>query len=401
MMSFTNPIVAGEELIRSGIRSKDYVSSEAGWRITRDGGAEFNNLTTRSTLSAESILLNGDDLATIIDRLPKGLVGYGELASGIYTSTAGAATALLECSFNAEPGRAYRIYTENNRATNATTDSQAQLSIKMTTDGTAPTTTSDEIACSEHSTSLAGRYSSLQAIRVWGNGGSTVTARLLLVLSGVFGGDVTLQYDDLKIFVEDIGVIPVASTVDRYSGASAAKTFRSFEINPTDSRSYVGTGSGALVNSDNTSTRMYQGDIGVDGNRRAWMWFNQTEIAKLVGVPLADIDYCDVYLNYDHWYYSTGGTCKLGWHTSTSVSTVEPAGGTPSVGSYSWPGRDVGQWVSVLGVSSIMNAINAGTFKGFMIGNTGSSDLHQYGYAHGAAMGAGLRPAFRCGYWKV
>lgn len=44
-MPFSNPIVAGEDLVRTGIRSPNYVTGSTGWRIAQDGSAEFNSLT--------------------------------------------------------------------------------------------------------------------------------------------------------------------------------------------------------------------------------------------------------------------------------------------------------------------------------------------------------------------
>jgi hypothetical protein len=52
-MPFENPIIAGEELIRPGIRSEDFIEGTAGWRIGRDGSAEFNDLVTRGTFGAQ------------------------------------------------------------------------------------------------------------------------------------------------------------------------------------------------------------------------------------------------------------------------------------------------------------------------------------------------------------
>lgn len=46
-MSFSNPILSGEELIRNAIASENYVANTSGWRIARDGDAEFNNITAR------------------------------------------------------------------------------------------------------------------------------------------------------------------------------------------------------------------------------------------------------------------------------------------------------------------------------------------------------------------
>lgn len=56
---FSNPVVGGEngELIRSSIRSPNYVPGVSGWTINRDGSAEFNNVTIRFEIGAGSIVV--------------------------------------------------------------------------------------------------------------------------------------------------------------------------------------------------------------------------------------------------------------------------------------------------------------------------------------------------------
>lgn len=49
-MPFTNPLVAGTTLIRSAIKSPDYVAGTSGWQISKDGSAEFNDVTVRGAL---------------------------------------------------------------------------------------------------------------------------------------------------------------------------------------------------------------------------------------------------------------------------------------------------------------------------------------------------------------
>lgn len=44
MVQFSNPIIGEEELIRSAIRSQDYVAGTSGWRIAADGSAEFSDV---------------------------------------------------------------------------------------------------------------------------------------------------------------------------------------------------------------------------------------------------------------------------------------------------------------------------------------------------------------------
>lgn len=60
MVEFSNPIVGLEELIRSAIRSKNYVAGTSGWRIAADGSAEFQSLTidTRDPISGGRIVVD-------------------------------------------------------------------------------------------------------------------------------------------------------------------------------------------------------------------------------------------------------------------------------------------------------------------------------------------------------
>jgi hypothetical protein len=61
MSGFANAVIGGAEfLIRSAIKSANYVAGLAGWRIAKDGTAEPNNATVRGSVSAGSgtVLLN-------------------------------------------------------------------------------------------------------------------------------------------------------------------------------------------------------------------------------------------------------------------------------------------------------------------------------------------------------
>jgi hypothetical protein len=54
-MSFRNSIVAGIELIREAIQSRNFVTGVSGWRIARDGTAEFLNVIIRGLITATDI----------------------------------------------------------------------------------------------------------------------------------------------------------------------------------------------------------------------------------------------------------------------------------------------------------------------------------------------------------
>lgn len=53
MGGFSNAVVGGAEvLIRSAIKSANYILNVAGWRIAKDGSAEFNSAVVRGSISA-------------------------------------------------------------------------------------------------------------------------------------------------------------------------------------------------------------------------------------------------------------------------------------------------------------------------------------------------------------
>jgi hypothetical protein len=55
-MSFSNPILAGEELVRNAIRSENFVAGVSGWRIARDGTAEFSDTIIRGSITARGAI---------------------------------------------------------------------------------------------------------------------------------------------------------------------------------------------------------------------------------------------------------------------------------------------------------------------------------------------------------
>lgn len=80
-MPFSNPILAGTALVRTAIKSPNYVPGSAGWSINRDGTAEFSSATLRGALvaggaSPPDVVIGGT--------LPAALVayytGFGETA---------------------------------------------------------------------------------------------------------------------------------------------------------------------------------------------------------------------------------------------------------------------------------------------------------------------------------
>lgn len=54
-MPFNNSVVGGTVLVRNAIQSQNYVAGASGWRIGRDGTAEFNSGTFRGSIEAGSL----------------------------------------------------------------------------------------------------------------------------------------------------------------------------------------------------------------------------------------------------------------------------------------------------------------------------------------------------------
>lgn len=78
-MSFSNPIVAGDTLIRDAIQSENFVTAVSGWRIEKTGAAEFNSLVARGEISVRNVA--GDELA--MDIFPGSLPAIRYTISGL------------------------------------------------------------------------------------------------------------------------------------------------------------------------------------------------------------------------------------------------------------------------------------------------------------------------------
>jgi hypothetical protein len=58
-MGFANSVIGGAAaLIRAAIKSPNFVSGAAGWQISKDGSAEFNNLIVRGTFDGTDFEIN-------------------------------------------------------------------------------------------------------------------------------------------------------------------------------------------------------------------------------------------------------------------------------------------------------------------------------------------------------
>lgn len=67
-MAFRNPIIGGNDtLVRQAMQSEGFVAGSSGWRITRDGDAEFNDVTVRGEFETGT---GGDGIEIVGSPIP-------------------------------------------------------------------------------------------------------------------------------------------------------------------------------------------------------------------------------------------------------------------------------------------------------------------------------------------
>jgi len=64
-MPFTNPVMAGKDLVRQVMQSENFVTEVSGWQIAKDGSAEFNDVVIRGgeVIGGTGLYYNGTPAA--------------------------------------------------------------------------------------------------------------------------------------------------------------------------------------------------------------------------------------------------------------------------------------------------------------------------------------------------
>ena len=387
-------------------------ASQSALDYTTTGFVDADSGSIDNLSVATALYYQGTELTTVLNKgldgfssNPKGIVAFGSFTA--QPTTAGTTELpIFYLDWTSRTNRLYKIRT--GALYHQTAGQQAVFRIRTTGNGSTPTITSG-ILCSsgnlnQFQPGFCDEISSVGA-------GPTIGVRMVLTMQGVAGAvQQWIQAGQGRIYVEDMGQLVAGS-----GGTSPAvpSNYHSFNTQVIGSRSYYGNGVQIPGTAD---TWMYQGDIhDGNGNRRSWGWFDPASagtgsggsLNDMVGVSAANIDYLQLYLYYTHWYYvdSYGGSpahnlqdCRFGWHNQAAVPPGnEAAGGFPNLYSLFWTGRNVGFWIDIKG-TSLQTAMLNGSFKGIVLGNTGSADYEQYGYANGA--GLGNMPRLKAGYYK-
>jgi hypothetical protein len=415
---FTNPILAGEELVRSAIRSENWAdgsdgSPATGWRITRDGDATFNSVAIRGDAEGESasfdsisandsLRYQGTELSTLLDARGRGIIARAFLPPGTYTAANGVGFALLELGITMDADRMYRIAIDEMVVSSPAAGTSMLGVFRYTTDGSQPTVsggTGQELGVFEKKCVTNGGSESIAGEFIYQNLGIARTFRVLLYIIP-FGNTMSAGLRNVDMWIEDIGGLVGDTGVQRVGAPPPARTLREFEVIGDNFRSYRGNGT------NHGTSFLYQGQSPEPSNGKmvSWCWFplgsiGSASLADMAGVPPADIAYFEIWLFYPHWYYSSGGIILGGYHTSSAVAAPganEPPGGIPTVFTQGLTGRNQGIWLSMAGgpsgayTNNLSLSVRAGTFRGMLVGDHSTdSNFDKYGYASECRIRAG------------
>ncbi len=120
----------------------------------------------------------------------------------------------------------------------------------------------------------------------------------------------------------------------------------------------------------------------------AWAWPDVT--GELAG---SRIDHVEAWFYANHWYYTTGGTARIGWHGSLLLPANHP-GINAAWDIPGWP-RDSGRWVDL---NHLAAGIQSGQVRGMAVSSLNSFDRIFYGRFAGVSDVIGRYPALRAYY---
>lgn len=396
-MAFTDPIISGEQLNRTGIKSDNYIPGVSGWRIATDGAAEFDNIGVRGNLWVPTITLNGQDLETQLDSAPKGLAAWMG-GYPVVSTTSGAK--LMETEVQVINGRWYDINLISITPDIANTK-QCEFHIVYTTNETTPGTGSPILAIS-----LRVSQFEMANVRAMWLANYTGRLRLAATIHSLDGATVRSWAPGAGCFlaVYDMGVgVPQNGSIGT---GTVSKTLKDWTITTNSTKTYSGSGA---QRTDGYYNQLIMGDWQNEyGNQRAWWTFSSgdvgTYINDLAGVLAADVVTAEVRLR--PWKFGKNpdqtGHLSIGYHNMVdSLPNYEAGGGIPNVHRPAVYNSGADWWINILpgpAPSNFLDAMRDGYLKGFMVGNT-FSGLDYAIMCEGMSSSA-QRPQLHMQYWK-
>lgn len=410
-MEFGNPIVGGEDLIRTAIKSPDFNTDPesgnvTGWRIARDGSATFYNLTIGSTsfnideqgnavfqnVTVNDLIIGGASLTDTLNALPRGMLrvvdinGTGPTYNG---TTAALAGIIAYPGFDAT--REYKVGFHGRVDSNNPGTGHTFIVVTLRYAWDADPTASSNFLC---------------AYQVGGRSTSDTDSGFNIVFPFHFnpaGGDelrigafitstnANTRLDsqsDNRMWLEDAGPIVTYIAYDATGGTPPVQQYvKTYACN--ESASYQEDGSNRGVAS------CYQGRYSsTNGNQFSMIGFDDATIrSNLSG---ATINKVELYLNNNHFYSNSGGNAVIGTHNQTTLSGTHSSSQIND--NLQQTHFDLGQakWITI--PNSIGNALRDNTAKGIALGPGPTTSQSYYGYF--AGNGESGEPQLRITYTK-
>lgn len=426
-MALPNPIVEGNVLQIPAIQSIDYTTGgSTGWRIARDGTADFNDLNLRGNVGAAQVsadlgifadieLPNYDSLDTTLDNITSDttgqLVGWWDQTDANLVGLA-AEIKTIGLDFLALPDRIYRIDCYARLTASANTASgQMLLRGIANTDGTFPVapTIANTAVMLQVTYNGAGTGNAVTPFGVavldttgWGH---NTWVRLILTLSastGTFSQASGTAGLGTPTLIRTVRYAPAARMVVMDAGPSASLNISGQGYNTTDVVPTSGGSTPPTVKSysktfNATWSRTYDGNNATTwddtpycyqgyysstrGNTKSLIGFDYAAIAAALAG--ATVTGCKLTIKSAHAYYNSGYTLWWGTHNYTA----KPA---------SWNGANVnqnrnfitnfaaGKTATINLGTAIGNEFKAQTSRGISSGPGPTTSLIYYGFAYGA-----------------
>lgn len=406
-MAFSNPVVAGEELVVPGIHSDNYVEGTTGFRLGRDGQAEFQNISVTDTLGAsqgvfDSVSIGDMVIADEFTSLPQGLIAYGSLgglASNTAANNSGNRTPLVELDTgNVYADRYYRMSVAGHLPGSVAGDA-FDLMVTYTTDGSLPSTTSAVMDGSLFRVNMPSVTVSTGFHYEWyyTPAGDHDGLRMLFCINRAAGtGQAYLYLTDInrkfQWAVEDMGLqasVDAVSSIAQMSFAGNTNTGTPPVSSHTST--YKATWSGSYdgdngPRSGGDGNLCYQGYVSsTHGNQRSLVGFDYAAIQSALSG--ATVKSCKLTFKVNHAYWNDGATVRVGTHNYTS----EPGswnGANVNESRISKTGCKSGTTYTVDLGTSIGGEFKSGSSRGISFGPAPSNSYDYYCYIYGNSFSA-------------
>lgn len=409
--------MAGIVLNREAMQSEGFSADPAGitgWRLEKTGAAYFYSVTvggTTYTISSDGsatfetvyantdVFIDGESVSDLIDAKPRGCIAVGNSANWtVDTATTSSTTALLCVRFdfsNVYDDRIYRIFCEY-ELVGSVTDDVFRTTLRYTTDGSDPTTSSGILDGSEQKVTIpAGKRIRVQFAADYRPASDYSRVKTAIVIQRSSGtGNAKIECSDpntsLRMSVEDIGRRSLAT--ENAGIAQKSKSSGTPDPDPVVeyTKTYDATWSrcwwnGGAYEVYSTNGDMRQGkwdDLLTDFV--GWIGFDSAQIATdLTGATVLKVE---LYLYYPWWENEDGGHAVLGYHWSTATSAPGYDASKDvlqALESSLWP-RTSGYWMEIPELGGFTNdGWRTGAHRGITIGPGLDTTSDYVGYAAG------------------